>query len=121
VKRYYENSQADLIKSSKSLVVTIYSVINSFSLIDEMNLGQQMKRSAVSIPSNIVECEQGLNDMKTITHLNFAYVSLRELSAYLDVAKKLEYISEKMFSELVKKIDQLIDSVGASCSVACIE
>lgn len=76
------------------LVITVYSITNSFPESERYNLTSQIRRSAVSIPSNIAE-GFGRRGNKELTH--FLYISLgslAELETQLEIVRRLSYVIE---------------------------
>lgn len=82
------------------LVEAIYKLTRKFPQEEMYCLTSQLRRSAISIPSNIAEgaARKGNNE-----NLQFLYISLGSLSEletqYL-IAKRLQYISEDDKTEL---------------------
>ena len=81
-------------QESINLVRIIYDVILRFPKNEEYGLASQIRRAAVSIPSNIAEgCGRGTN--KELYHfLNVASGSLAEVETQLFIAKSLGYIDD---------------------------
>ena len=76
------------------LVEQVYRITSDFPKHEQFGLTQQMRRSAVSIPSNIAE---GAGRKSTREYLQFLYIamgSLAELETQFDIAKRIGYISE---------------------------
>ncbi len=93
----------DLIAWQKAyqLCLRIYKVAKSFPSPEQYGLTSQIKRSALSIPSNIAEgyVRQGTQDY--IRFLYIAYASLAELETQLLLAKDLGYIKIDDFNEAI--------------------
>ena len=81
-------------QESINLVRIIYDVILGFPKNEGYGLASQIRRAAVSIPSNIAEgCGRGTN--KELYHfLNVASGSLAEVETQLFIAKSLGYIDD---------------------------
>ena len=81
-------------QESINLVRIIYDEILGFPKNEEYGLASQIRRAAVSIPSNIAEgCGRGTN--KELYHfLNVASGSLAEVETQLFIAKSLGYIDD---------------------------
>lgn len=70
-------------------------------------LVSQMRRSAISIPSNVAE---GFRRHHNKEYRQFLYVSLgscAELETQLTIAKELEYLPEKEEIGLLEKLDHI--------------
>lgn len=85
----------DLVVWQKSidLVKECYELSDSFPQREIYGLSQQLRRAAVSIPSNIAEGNgrEGVKDY--IRFLNIARGSLKEVETQLIIAEKLDFIS----------------------------
>ena len=100
------------------LVVTVYAVTRGFPKEELYGLVSQMRRAAVSIPSNIAEGKGRLTD-RDRTHFYFqARGSLLELETQIFIAQRLEYVSEprgqaliELSSELGRTLNSLIHAI----------
>lgn len=89
-------------QESMDLVTDIYELVQNFPAEEKYNLTSQIKRSAVSIPSNIAEGAGRKSNLEFIQFLNIASGSLSELETQLEIAVRLKFITEN--EELFKKI-----------------
>lgn len=94
-------------KTAFELVTEIYFETKSFPKEEVFGLTSQIKRSAVSIPSNIAEgC--GRNTDKQLLHfLNIAQGSACELETQLLLAEQLNYIKREQCKELVSRLQEV--------------
>lgn len=86
------------------VAVLIYQVTATFPKEELYGLTSQMRRAAVSVPSNIVE---GCARSSLADYLRFLYIafgSLRELHYQFDLAIRLEFIQKQNVSEAEAKI-----------------
>jgi four helix bundle protein len=89
------------------LTAEIYSLLSTFPSDEKFGLVSQMKRAAVSIPSNIAE-GAGRNSNKEFKHfLSISLGSLFEIETQLIIANKLELTNIKTTEELNSKISDL--------------
>ena len=100
------------------LVVLIYQVTKGFPREEVYGLTSQMRRAAVSIPSNIVEGCAREGQSEYIRFLEIAFASLRELDYQHGLAKRLGFIKgnnglgcESKMLETQKVIGSLIRSM----------
>lgn len=84
------------------LVTDIYELVQNFPAEEKYNLTSQIKRSSVSIPSNIAEGAGRKSNLEFIQFLNIVSGSLSELETQLEIAIRLKFITEN--EELFKKI-----------------
>lgn len=94
-------------KRSKDLAVTIYKMTTQGEISKDFGLRDQMKRSAVSIPSNIAEGDELDSDKQSIRHFYIAKGSLAELQTQLTIAKEVGYINEADFASIEKETEEI--------------
>ena len=82
----------------------IYSVTESFPKTELYGLTSQMRRSAISIPSNIAEGFRRYHNKEYRQFLYIALGSCAELEAQIIIANKLDYINETNKTEFIEKI-----------------
>ena len=98
----------DLIAWQKGLELAemVYKVTEKFPKEEIYGLISQMRRSAVSIPSNVAE-GQLRNSMKEFKQfISIALGSSGELDTQLELARRLGYISEQFHQEIVRAINE---------------
>ena len=76
------------------IVILIYSITFNFPKEEIYSLTSQMRRAAISIPSNIVEGCARNTESEYIRFLDIAFGSLRELNYQFGLAIRLGYIRE---------------------------
>jgi four helix bundle protein len=87
------------------IVCMTYKLVSGFPKDEIYALSSQIKRSSVSVPSNIAEGYGRQSTQSYIQFIKIARGSLCELETQLIVAKKLDFISdEKLFSEVINQI-----------------
>jgi four helix bundle protein len=74
-------------------VVLTYRLSMAFPADERFGLSAQMRRAAVSVPSNIAEGQARKSPRAFIHYIGVALGSLAELDTQLDVAIRLQYIS----------------------------
>lgn len=84
----------DVWKYSIEFVSEIYELTKSFPKEEIYGLTNQIRRSAVSIPSNIAEGSARQSDKEFIQFLHIAMGSLIELETQLIIAKNVSYIED---------------------------
>ena len=94
-------------KLGVKLAKDVYLLTERFPKREIYGLTDQIRRAAVSIPSNIAE-GKGRSTAKDFVHfLNTARGSLYELKTQLYIAREIEYLTEEDFSSLHKQIENL--------------
>ena len=82
------------------LVLIVYRSTKSFPTQEQFGLTHQMRRSAISIASNIVAGSARRTETDYLRFLDMAYASARELSYQLSVAHRLGYLSQQQYEPL---------------------
>lgn len=85
------------------LVVEVYQLTKSLPTEELYGLKSQVRRSAVSIPSNIVEGHGRRSNNKFAHHLSIAKGSLCELETQLILCLKLEFITRNDLKPIWKR------------------
>ncbi len=93
-------------QKSMELVKNIYDITNSFPNSEIYGLTSQIRRSAISIPSNIAEgAGRGKKEMSHF--LTIAIGSSFELETQLILSKDIDYINEELFSQINANLDEV--------------
>lgn len=82
------------------LVEEIYQVTRSFPKDEIYGLISQMRRAAVSVPSNIAEGQGRDSTNEFLRHLSIAYGSLCELQTQMLISYKLDYLNQQAYERL---------------------
>ena len=94
-------------QKSIDLCQDIYCLIDIFPKSETFGLVSQIRRSAISIPSNIAEGQARHADKEFIRFLNIAYGSLAELETQLIISVKVGYSKEDIIDGLNAKIKEI--------------
>src|SRR3990172_4456566 len=99
----------DLIVWQKAidLATWIYSHTAGFPKEEIYGIVSQMRRAAVSVPSNIAEGQSRQHKTEFIQFLSIVKGSLAELETQLIISAKLKYIGDREFDEGTERIDAL--------------
>jgi len=82
------------------LVCEVYEVTRHFPDSERYGLTTQMRRCAVSVPSNIAEGWSRNSAGSFISYLNIASGSMSELMTQLEIARRINYISAERMQDL---------------------
>jgi four helix bundle protein len=74
------------------LAILVYRVTAGFPKEELFGLTSQLRRAAVSVPSNIVEGCARDSEAEYLRFLNIAFGSLRELHYQLNLSKRLGFL-----------------------------
>ena len=89
------------------LVEDVYRMSTSFPKEETYGLQSQLRRSAVSIPSNIAE---GFGRFHNKEYRKFLYISLgscAELATQIIIAARLKYVEENKADSILSDIDEI--------------
>ena len=103
------NTYRDLIVWQKSMtfVTEVYLITKSFPSTENFGLISQIRRSAISIPSNIAEGYGRKSTGDYIRFLQIAVGSLFELQTQIEIAFNLPYIDKIIFDKSLIKTSEL--------------
>ena len=87
-------------KNSMELTKKIYQITSSFPSTEMYGLVSQMRRSAVSIPSNISEGAARTGKKEFLQFINIAQGSASELDTQIELAKELQFINQQNYEEI---------------------
>ena len=100
---------------SMDLVDKIYTLCDSFPKGEQFGLVQQIKRCAVSIPSNIAEGNSRDSEKEYSRFLQIALGSAFELETQLLISQKRKYINDEEDTfELLKIVQKRLNALNKS-------
>ena len=105
------HKKLDVWRMSMDLVTQVYKVTDKFPKEEKFSLSDQIRRSAISIPSNIAEGAARNTKKEFVNFLHIAQGSLSELDTQIDLAKRLKYIQEEIWKDLditMERIDKML-------------
>jgi four helix bundle protein len=94
-------------KQSMDLVIEIYRTTEGFPSQEIYGLTNQIRRAAVSIPSNIAEGAARQTKKEFSNYLHMAQGSLSELDTQIELARRLGYLDAKSWSALDTRMEQI--------------
>ena len=100
----------DLVAWQKAmdLVEMVYRLTSAFPADERFGLTSQLRRAAVSIPSNIAEGQGRNSTGDFVRFLSIAYGSLREVETQMLIALRLKFADPTQF----KPVQELCDEIG---------
>jgi four helix bundle protein len=96
-----------LATGSMDLVETIYQTAANLPKNQQFELASQMRRSAVSVPSNIAEGYGRRATGEYRHHLSISRGSLLELETQVLISRRLEYIAQSIADPILKEIEEI--------------
>lgn len=107
-------------QKSTVLVTEIYKLTKQFPGEEKFGLTSQIRRAAVSIPSNIAEGATRSTTKSYLNFINMAYGSGAELETQIEISKNLNFCTTQeaqMCSELLDEIMRMLNSLASSLRV----
>ena len=101
----YEN--LEVWKLADELAFEVYRLTKKFPKEEIFGLTSQVRRSALSIPTNIVEGYSRSGDKELSRFIGIALGSLGECRYLLDFSRRLEYLDSQNYEKLVDILDKL--------------
>jgi four helix bundle protein len=94
-------------QKSVNLSINCYRLIKHFPKEELYGLTSQIRRSSVSIASNIAEGYGRVSSKEYIHFLKIANGSMRELDTQLIIAKKVGLISKDLINPVIEEVDEM--------------
>lgn len=104
-------------QESRSLVKSIYVLLNKYPKYEQFALCDQIRRASISVPSNIAEGNTKNSSKERIHFIEIAYGSLMEVYCQLILSKDLDYINDddlKLIKVQVDKVGKLLSGLKMS-------
>ena len=92
-------------QEAMKLVEAVYLATRGFPKEESFGLTAQLRRSAISVPSNIAEGAGRNSSRELVQFLGIASGSLAELDTQIDLAMRLQYLADG--SEVVKQCSRV--------------
>ncbi len=94
-------------QEARDLAIDIYSLTDGSPFRNDLSLKDQIRRAAISIPSNIAEGEESGFKKSSIRYLYYAKASLAELDTQIEIAYQTNFIDKIWCESLMERIDRL--------------
>ena len=104
---YRPHRKLDVWERSMEFVKDIYGATNTFPKSEIYGLSSQMRRAAVSIPSNLAEGAARKGKKEFSQYLNIAQGSISELDTQIELSLMLKYIDSKLYNDLMEKLSSI--------------
>ena len=103
----YDFKQLDVYREAKALVLMVYTYLKKFPKEEQFALCDQLRRSVISIPSNIAEGFGRRSSKEQVHFLEIATGSLSEVDCQLDLACDLGYINKDDYDKLAVSMQKI--------------
>ena len=108
-------------KKSMELVLEVYRITKGFPAEERYGLIPQIRRAAVSVPSNIAEGAARNTKRDFVNFLHIAQASVSELDTQLELSLNLGYITDESLGSiqnLMKAVDKMLTGLMKSVNRA---
>jgi len=100
-------------QKSKALAVDIYKLTGAGRITRDFSLVDQIRRSAVSVPSNIAEGDERGSDRESIRFFYISKGSVAELITQLEIAKDVGHLTANDVEPLSERCAEIGRLLGA--------
>lgn len=94
-------------KEGKKLVKEVYRLLKLFPKEEQYAMCDQLRRSVISVTSNIAEGSGRASVKEKIHFLEISYGSLMEVLSQIDIACDLEYITKEEFMNIEVMVENV--------------
>jgi four helix bundle protein len=94
-------------QTAMTLVEDVYRVTTRFPVQERFGLTSQLRRAAVSVPSNIGEGKRRKRQKAFAHHLDIALGSQGELEVQLEIARRVGFLKEKDYTRLQSQTEEV--------------
>ena len=94
-------------QKAMDFVDVIYDSTEHFPAAEQFGLCSQLRRAAVSIPSNIAEGHGRKSTKAYINHLSIAFGSLMEIETLIEIALRRKYLDQPMAKTIFVRTEEI--------------
>ena len=95
-------------QKAMDLVVTIYELTKTFPKEETYGLISQLRRAAISVPSNIAEGAADRTNYQFCNFLSIAIGSLNEINTQLEASFRIGYIEHERHESVQRAVDECL-------------
>jgi len=106
--------QLEVWQKAMQMVALVYKSTKRFPKEEMYGLTMQLRRAAVSVPSNIAEGQGRRSTKEFLNHLSMARGSLLEVETQTEIAFRLEYLTQEekiRLKELTNEVGRLLNGL----------
>ena len=100
-------------QKGKRLATDVYRLTKAETIKHDFSLIDQLRRSAVSVPSNIAEGDERKSDKDSVRFFHIAKGSLAELATQLEITHEVGYFTAAQIEPLIGQCVELGKMLGA--------
>ena len=87
-----------------NLAVRIYALTGRFPKDEIYGITSQLRRAAVSVPSNIAEGAARTGRKEFLQFINIAQGSLSEIDTQIELSNRLKFLDDQLYNDLQERI-----------------
>jgi four helix bundle protein len=106
-------------QKARDLAVWVYKVSDKGELGRDFGLRDQIRRSAISVPSNLAEGDERDTDKEAVRFFYMAKGSLAELRTQLEIACEVDYLERDEFARLDDRCAEIGRMLGKLIKARC--
>jgi len=103
----------DVWQDSRELAKNIYLITKEFPADEKFGLVSQLRRSVISVSSNIVEGSYRSSNKDKSNFMNIAFGSLMELLSQIIISGDLGYITDKQYNDVRNSIEKTSNKLSS--------
>jgi four helix bundle protein len=92
-------------QAGMTVVERLYTVTSRFPSEERFGLTAQLRRAVVSMPSNVAEGRARRSIRTCANHVSIALGSHAEVETYLEIARRLGFVKQQEFDELMPTLN----------------
>ncbi len=100
-------------QDSVTFSINIYKITKQFPHDEQFGLISQLRRAAISIPSNIAEGSKRGTKKDFAAFLRIAHGSSAEIETQLFIAKELNFIKEEDYKNLITSLEKIMGMLAS--------
>jgi four helix bundle protein len=93
-------------QSGMELLLSIYELASQLPQVERFGIASQMRRAAVSVPSNVAEGQAYGRGRRYLHHVRVALGSLAELDTQIEAVRRVGYFNEHSLQQAVHLLNQ---------------
>lgn len=94
-------------QSAMDMAQSIYKITGQFPPSEIYGLSSQMRRAAISVPSNIAEGHARDSTKEYLRFISVAMGSLAELETQVMLSERLKYFDEEVFNKSLEQTSEV--------------
>lgn len=99
-------------QKAKDLAITIYKLTEGKNFSRDSGLRDQIRRSVVSIASNVAEGDERDTDKESVCFFYIAKGSLAELRTQLQISYEIGYLESQIYRDIERECEALGKMIG---------